>query len=337
MKITTKEVRNVTGIIDDIINDYKDNSKEKKRDWRTYEQRLAIRMKTAIKELEPLIEKSIETLQIYKDETRGRKSKLTLKQKIMLIFLKQLFEKSNREMAIMLTLFSMLIDVDVSYKTIERLYSDEEVVLVLHNLHHLILTRKNIEKADCSGDGSGYSLTIKKHYATEAQKLKEKLKSVKIKSKKKKIFFYTFALMDLNTRIYISYGTSFKSEKEAYTSAMDMAEKLNIDIEKIRLDKYYSAQSYVEDLVKRFPNVETFMIPKKNATIKGSWSWKFMLYHFVNDPCGFLATYFARNQSESGFSEDKRRTGWKLNLKREDRLDTAIFCKLTWHNLFWLG
>ncbi|MCG2717836.1 MAG: ISNCY family transposase, partial [Nanoarchaeota archaeon] len=38
-----------------------------------------------------------------------------------------------------------------------------------------------------------------------------------------------------------------------------------------------------------------------------------------------------------GFSEDKRRLGWKLAQKREDRIDTAIFCNQLWHNLFWLN
>lgn len=336
MKITTKEVREITRVIDGIIKDYKSDSRKEKRDWRTYEQRLTLRMKKAIQALTPLIEEAIETLDIKKAETRGRKPKLSLKQKVMLILLKQLFEKSNREMSVMLTLFSLLTEVDVSYKTLERLYSDQEVVLVLHNLHNLLIARKNIKEVDASGDGSGYSLTIKKHYASEAQKLKEKLKTTKEKSKKK-IFFYNFILMDLNTRMYISYGTSFKSENEAYASAMAMAEEKDIKIKRIRLDKYYSAQKYTRELVEKFKNIEPFMIPKSNATIKGALAWKYMLSHFVTDPVGFLEIYFARNQSESGFSEDKRRTGWKLNQKREDRLDTAVFCKMTWHNLFWLG
>jgi len=336
MKITTKEVRDVTRVIDSIIKEYKSDSRKEKRDWRTYEQRLTLRMKKAIQELTPLIEEAIETLNMKKDENRGRKPKLSLKQKVMLILLKQLFEKSNREMSVMLTLFSLLTEVDVGYKTVERLYSDDEVVLVLHNLHNLLLARRDIKKVDASGDGSGYSLTIKKHYASEAQKLKKKLKTAKGKSKRK-IFFYNFILMDLNTRMYIAYGTSFKSEKEAYASAMAMAEEKGIEIERIRLDKYYSAQKYIRELVERFKNIEPFMIPKTNATIKGPLAWKHMLYHFVTDPVGFLEIYFARNQSESGFSEDKRRTGWKLSQKREDRLDTAVFCKLTWHNLFWLG
>ncbi len=76
----------------------------------------------------------------------------------------------------MLAVFSLLSGVDVSYKTIERLYSDPEVEMAVHNLHVLLLKKKGVKDVDASGDGTGYSLTIKKHYATETQKRKNKAK-----------------------------------------------------------------------------------------------------------------------------------------------------------------
>ncbi|MFH1052780.1 MAG: ISNCY family transposase, partial [Candidatus Woesearchaeota archaeon] len=39
----------------------------------------------------------------------------------------------------------------------------------------------------------------------------------------------------------------------------------------------------------------------------------------------------------SGFSEDKKRTGWKIFQKRADRIDTANAGICIWHNLFWYG
>jgi len=62
-----------------------------------------------------------------------------------------------------------------------------------------------------------------------------------------------------------------------------------------------------------------------------------MLYRFVHDTKAYLKEYYQRNQSESGFSEDKKRTGWKLGQKREDRIDTANTVNKLWHNLYWLG
>ncbi|MFH1821529.1 MAG: ISNCY family transposase [Methanobacteriota archaeon] len=334
--LRTKEVRRVTRILDDIIEEYKRETPKAKRDWRTYEQGLTERMRAAIRELEPLIEEAIGSLKTTKAEKRGRKPELTLKQKTVLLLLKHLFDRSNREMSTSLVAFSLLSGVDVSYKTVERLYSDEEVLLVLQNMHALLLKKRGVERADCSGNGTGYSLTVRKHYATEAQKLKDRVKSAKKSSKKKEKmgFIYSFTLMDLDTRVYIGYGTSFRSEKDAFLKAVEMAPATSVG--SLRLDQYFSAQSYVKLLKERFGDVAVYLIPKKNATVRGPWEWKQMLLRFVKDTRGYLREYFRRNQSESGISEDKRRFGWKIAQRREDRVDTAAFCTTLWHNLFWL-
>mgnify|MGYP001611632424 FL=1 len=339
MKITTKEVRETVDMLDEIIEEYKEKTPSKKRDWRTYEQRLAKRIKEAIRELEPLIDEAVSSIKIVNGETRGRPSELTLKQKVILVLIHRLVGKSNRGMSCMLAIFCLLSDVDVSYKTVERLYSEELVIMALHNLHVLVLRRKDVKNVNGTGDGTGYSLTIKKHYATEAQKLKDKLKSTSKKERKKKQFAYCFKLMDIDTHMYITYGTSFKSENEAYQQALDMLKKLNLNIslDSIRLDRYYSKQQYVKQLDENFANIKIYLIPKKNATVNGTWKWKRMLYEFTGKTQEYLKEYFQRNHSEAGFSEDKQRFGWKLNQKREDRIDTAIFCNLIWHNLFWIA
>lgn len=344
MKVTTKEVRDVTSVIDDIIEDYKEKSVSKERDWRTYEQRVARRLQIAFKELKPLVHEAVKSLNIMYGEVRGAKPLLNLEQKVLALLLKHLIGKSNRDMSFMLVIFSWLTNVSVSYKTIERLYSDQEVILALHNLHILILRKKGVKEADCGGDGTGYGLTIKKHYATEAQKLKEKIKVVngqnkkskKSKQRKKTLFVYSFAIICLKTRMYVAYGMSFKSEKEAFLNAIKMLEETEIGIISLRLDKYYQ-QAYVEFLEEKLGKVKFYIIPKKNATIKGSWEWKRMLYRFVNDTEAFLKEYFKRNQTESGIAEDKKRTGWRLGQKKPERVNTANVLTHLWHNLYWLA
>ena len=51
---------------------------------------------------------------------------------------------------------------------------------------------------------------------------------------------------------------------------------------------------------------------------------------------GYLKEYFKRNNSETAFGVDKKLLGWKINQKRVDRIDTVIFCKVVWRNLFQL-
>ena len=333
MKITTKEVRDVNNILDEIIKDYKENKEETKRDWRTYEQRVDERLKKAFHELKPLVHEAVSLIKIMKANNRGNKSILNLDQKVLILLLKHLFGESNRDMSHMFVLFSWLTNIEISYKTVERLYSDDLVIIALHNLHILILKKKGITKADCGGDGTGYSLHVKEHYATAADKLKNKAK----KNSKKIKFIFSFAMIDILTRMYICYGVGFKSEQEAFLNAISMTKEFDIEINSLRLDKYYSCQSYVELLNNNFGKVKMYLIPKKNATIKGSWGWKRMLHKFVNETKLYLEDYYKRNQSESGFSEDKKRTGWKLGQKREDRLETANKLTHLWHNLYWLG
>ena len=159
------------------------------------------------------------------------------------MLIKHVIGKSNRTMSSMFIVFSLLSDIDVSYKTVERFYSDNEVITVLHNLHSLILKKKGVKEADCTGDGTGLSLTVKVNYAAHAQKLKDKVKNVETQSKKeykKKLFVYSFKLMDLKSRMYIGFGTSFKSENEAFLETIKMIEHADVKLLSIRLDKYYS-------------------------------------------------------------------------------------------------
>jgi len=144
--ITNKQLTNTLVMLDDIIKEYKEESPDQKRDWRTYEQRLAERLKTAYKELKPLVQEAVQSLEIVHGETRGVKQKLTLEQKVLMLLLKHLVGKSNRDMALMIVIFSWLTDIDVSYKSVERLYSDNQVILALHNLHRLILKKKMLQR-----------------------------------------------------------------------------------------------------------------------------------------------------------------------------------------------
>ena len=340
MKVKTKEIRELTKILDDIVDQYKEEQPTTKRNWRTYEQQVAERLKMAFRELKPLVHEAASTLIFVSGETRGAKPILTVEQRTIALLIKHIIGKSNRNMSSMFVIFSLLSDIDVSYKTVERFYSDPEVVTVLHNLHILLLKKKNVKEVDGSGDGTGLSLTIKVNYAAHAQKLKDKVKNIETQSKKeykKKLFVYSFKLIDLKSNMYVGFGTSLKSENDAFLETIKMMEKVDIKLVSIRLDKYYSCQEYVKLLREKFSNIEITLLPKSNATVKGNWEWKRMMYDFVTDPVSYLENYFKRNRSESGFSEDKKRTGWQLGQKRADRIYTADMLTSLWHNLCWLG
>lgn len=340
MRIKTKEIREVTRILDDIIIQYKEETPDVKRDWRTYEQRVAARLRTAFKELKPMVHEAAKSISFVSGETRGAKPTLTVEQRTLALLMKHLIGKSNRAMSSMFVVFSLLSDIDVSYKTVERFYSDPEVMAVLHNLHALILKKKGVKEVDGSGDGTGYSLTVKVNYAAHAQKLKDKIKDVKTQSPKehkKSRLVYSFRIIDLKSNMYVGFGMSLKSEKDAFLETLKMLSYLDVTLLSIRLDRYYSCQEYVRLLHERFDNIKITVLPKKNATVKGNWEWKRMMYDFKTDPFSYLEDYFKRNRSESGFSEDKKRTGWQVGQKRDDRISTADTLTSLWHNICWLG
>ncbi|MDI6721809.1 MAG: ISNCY family transposase [Candidatus Aenigmarchaeota archaeon] len=326
--LKTKDIRQTLKDIEEyLLDEYKELHEEKKRNWRTYEQQLMKRIKDAVCNLKPLVDEAVAAIHVQRGQ--GAMPALSLQQKVTLLLMKQLFERSNRNMSSMLVAFSLLSGIDVSYKTIERLYADSEVELALHNLHVLILKRKGIKKVRGSGDGTGYALSISKHYASEAQKRRDK---AKMQPQRKKSFVYAFKMLDLDSKMYVCYGMSMKSEKRAFDSAMKMLKRLDIAVESIRLDRYYSFPSYVD----RFADARVYIIPRRNATVKGSWKWKRAMKRFVEDPLGCLEEYYQRNHSENGFSVDKRWFGWKVEQRREDRIETALVCQNIWHNLFYL-
>ncbi len=305
-----------------LLKQYKENKVEKKRDWRTYEQQLSKRIKGAIRNLEPLINEAT-NIEIHRGP--GRPPDLDIKQSVIILLTKELIGKSNRSMASMLDLFSLLSGIDVNYKKVERLYSNFDVSLAIHNLHMMILKEKGVKKINACGDGTGYSLSIKKHYASETQIRKDKAKEYS----GTKAFVYSFKLMDLESKMYVAFGMSLKSEKEAFDKAMEMLKHIDVEIDSARLDKYYSLPSYMD----RFGKAKIYVIPRKNATLNGSWKWKDTMEEFVNDTMAYLGQYFLRNNSESGFSADKRWFGWTVGQKRDDRIETALFCTGVWHNL----
>ena len=313
--------------------EYKPSHPSKKRDWRTYEEQWAFRIRAVMRDLGPLIH---EACAFYRYRGPGPRPILALEQKVTLLLLKVLFEQSNRRMAGMLVTFSLLAGVDVSYKTVERLYSDPVVETALTNLHLLMLRRRGIVRADLTGDGTGFGLSITQHYATTATKEKDQAKENPLPSvegaasgKKVRRFVYSFRLLDLRTWLYVAYGTSSRSERGAYEAALRWLQAQGIEVDSIRLDRLYSLVTEAE----RFRGAAFYILPRKDARIHIQHEWLETLRSFVENPVAYLEQYYRREHSEAGFSADKRILGWRIAQRRNDRIDTADRCHSTWHNL----
>ena len=342
--LTNRQFEDFKHELNAIIDVYKQEfSEQKPTDWKTYEKQWANRLRTALKEVKSVIEESYNCIKI-KPKRFGRPPKAKANQKVLILSAKDLAQFSNRKMANPLPLFSLFDDVDISYKTIERAYSDPLVKLIIHNMFVILVKRKRIKQSDLTGDGTGYSLTITKHYRSVREKAKDTVKSneestaalakPQTKQERKKLFTFAFALMDLDSHMYVGYGASMKSEKAAFEAALDIMRECGVEAKSVRLDQYYAGQSTAAVFG---ADTALYVIPKSNATIRGSYVWKDMVRDLMSYPFLFLKEYFRREHSESGFSADKRCDGWKIWQRRGDRIETATMFKGVWHNLLWLG
>lgn len=307
-----------------LIKKYKKQVDVDERDWKKYEREFKRRLRKAVRVLPRMIREASKGLEFHRG--KGAKPSLDIEERLNTILMSQLTGMGNRPLAYLSGLFSLLTGFDRSYKTVERLYSDREVRAALFNIWILLLKERDIDNIDSCGDATGYSLMISKHYASYINKLKKNGKS----QCKKKKFVYKFVLMDLDTRMYVCYGTSLKSERKAYEKAIEMLKEIDVSIKSIRLDRYYSNKCDV----KNFPDSNIYIIPKKNATLGNGFKWHETLKKFTLETMDYLKEFFKRNNSESGFASDKKMLGWRIKQKRPDRIDTALLCRCIWHNLF---
>jgi transposase len=338
-RLTNKQFDEFKQELQSIIHLYKQEFAEQKpTDWKTYEKQWANRLRTALCEMKNVVDQAAQT--IRQTQPFGRPPTTSTKQKALILLQKDLTQFSNRKMADLLPMFASVNEVETSYKTIERAYSSPLVRMIIHNMFIILIRQKRITQADLTGDGTGYGLTITEHYRTVREKQAKTAQSKKAdseprtKQEKRRLFTYAFALMDLDSGMYVGYGASLKSEKDAFGKALEVMRECGVEARSIRLDQYYSGQSTAGLFGK---DASLYVIPKSNATIRGSYVWKDMLRDFMMYPFLFLKEYFRREHSESGFSADKRCDGWKIWQRRDDRIETATMCKGIWHNLLRIG
>jgi|Deesub1362B_J571_1020462.scaffolds.fasta_scaffold17513_2 transposase len=311
-KVTRKFVKELLDVLDQIIEEIREESKEK-YPYAEWERKREI-VRQRLRKLPEYVREAVSMIRTQK--RAGRPKEIDLDKRVMLFLFARLMNKSNRDVEELLELFEPLFGFKVSYKTIERLYSDEEVRLAMHNLLILLLRDEGVS-GEFAGDGTGYSLTITKHYRSNPKK-------------KGKDFCYVFRIIDLDTGMYVGLGYSNRSEKDAFNKAIKMVKEMGVKINSISLDRYYSTRKTLRVFGKE---TAVFVIPKRNISRIG-FDWLRVIERIVEAPYKFMKRYFKRNLSESGFSADKRRFGWLIRQKREDRKEMALFAVGLWHNIF---
>jgi len=313
MKITPKRAQEIIQVLDGIKEAcFKQGKEEYLYPFAEWEQKRE-QVKQRLRNLPDYLEQAADIIIVTRPKA-GKPKKLNVVKRTTLFLFTRLMCKSNRDIEDLLVLCRPLFEFEASYKYVERLYSDQEVKVVLYNLFVLLLREEGVS-GDLSGDGTGYSLSVTKHYRTDDSK---------------KGYVYVFRVIDIDTGLYVACGYSTKSEMDAFQKAMQMLTEFGIPVDSMSLDKYYSSRKVI-----RLFDDETmlYLIPKKNLATIGA-DWAPILRRMQDDPFLFLKGYYLRNLSESGFSADKRRFGGVVRQKRDDRRETALFSIAFLHNMF---
>lgn len=267
-----------------------------------------------LRKLPTMVEEAADAVAI--ERGRGRPPSLEPDQKTLLFLFALLTQRSNRDMEALLMLLGPVFELSTSYKTIERLYSDDEDELVLYNLMVLILENRGVS-GHTAGDGTGYSLHAGGHYRADPDKTDA-------------AYRYVFRLVDLETGMYVGYGYSDTSEKAAFRKAIRFVEREQFPVDSIRLDKYYSSRKNLRELGQ---DVEAFVIPKDNLASFGT-EWREVFERIAEDPTEYLEEYYKRELTESYFAADKDRFGREIHQIREDRREMTAMGLTVLHNLF---
>ncbi len=311
--ITPKQAQKMIEVLDEIKKEcIKQRKDEYLYPFAEWEQKRE-QVKQRLRDLPDYIKQAADIIMFNRPKV-GQPKRLNVVKRTTLFLFIRLMGKSNRDVEDLLVLLRPLFGFQVSYKYVERLYSDTEVHLVMHNLFLLLLRDEGVS-GDLSGDGTGYSLSVTRHYRTDHSK---------------KGYVYVFRVIDIDTGFYVACGYSTRSEMDAFQKAMKMLTEFGIPVDSMSLDKYYSSRKVI-----RMFDKETmlYLIPKKNLAMVGVF-WAPILRNIKEDPYLFLKGYYLRNLSESGFSADKRRFGSVVRQKRDERREIALFSIAFLHNVF---
>ena len=319
--LTNKKLKTTIDEMDYLQKYYNKNcSIEKKKFSKDYDKRLRSETRNVFRMINQDVDKAAKYIKIKQGNGRPLKDRIVLTK---LHLIQRLFDLTNRQMESFIDILIFANTEVFSYKTIERAFDDPIVRMIIHNL--FVLSSGEPREIDSSADGTGISLTISKHYKTD------RLKDLANKSEtsKRKEYLFSVMIIDLDTNLYVGYAVGFKSEKQLFIEAKKMLFDNGFFIKSIRLDKYYSHQSIMSEFDK---DTKIYLIPKKNATIKGSFEWKKMLKKFVDNTLGYLAEYFKREKSESANSKDKKRCSL-IRQRLSGRIMGAAQTNLVLHNL----
>lgn len=319
MQLRNKHLQKTLDELDYLKKLYKKEFAVKKPGFdKEYDKRLRTLKRDLFEKINVDVDKAAGLIEIKQLAGRPMKDRILLTK---LHLIQQILDLTNRDMESFALMFALTGNETFSYKTIERAYEDQLVGMILHNLY--VISCGTPREIDASSDGTGYALTVTKHYRTDKEENKEVWEEVE-----RKEYIITSTIVDLKTKLYVSFATGFQSEMKLFEQAKCWLEKRGFNLNSLTIDKYYSNQKTITGFKE---NTTIYFLPKKNATIRGSKKWKQSIQKLTTDTMNYLKHFYKRETSEYGHSADKRRFG-VIRQKKKCRIITAMETRMTLHN-----
>lgn len=301
----------------------------KDRDWFHYTEAQVNELNDFLNLVKNMVEASMKKLDYITDRNRisGQqpKSPFNLAKALLL---QQYFGVSNRVAAGLVKVFKEKLDIteDLTYKDIERAYSNRDVEDILDQI--VLMTNEPIRDKETkfSVDGTGMPTSIKQNYESDNA------------AKKAAGYDMLIGMIGVEHKMFSAFGISGHGGECPWL--VPLLEQTNQMFDRIDLvvgDSAYLSRdncTFIESI-----GAKPRIFPKRNTVINasGSPAWKRMLFDFINDAQSWLTDYHNRSNSECSNSSLKFRSSRPLLKRRRDRRYGEIGARITAYNIRLLG
>ena len=253
-----------------------------------------------------------------------------------LILTQQYDGRCNRVGVGLLQLFRERLSVEadhvgLSYKTLERSYSDVMVIALLNEV--FFLTQKPVQASEgrFAVDGTCFPTTIKANWESAKKRFTEKGGG-----KKRKVFEKAVLACGTTFKIISGFAvasTPYANDSPYLKPILAQIRQLYDDVSLVVADPAFLSRENCESIAKL--GAKPRIMPKGNVSLnaKGFKAWRDMLIDFTNETESWLRDYHTRSIAETVSSTMKRVNPTPLRKKLIIRRAVEILARICVYNI----
>ena len=219
----------------------------------------------------------------------------------------------------------------LSYKTLERSYSDPMVVAVLNEVFFLTQNPVRMREDGFAVDGTCFPTTIKANWESAKKRFAEKGEG-----KKRRVFEKAILACGTSFKIISGFAvasTPYASDSPYLKPILRQIVQLYDHVRLITADSAFLSRENCASIAEL--GAKPRIMPKRNVTFRagGAEAWRQMLREFTEDTQRWLRDYHTRSVMETVNSTMKRVAPTPLRKRLIQRLATEILARICVYNL----